>query len=359
MKTGLYERHCVLGAKMVDFAGWEMPVLYKGIIQEHMAVRNDVGVFDTSHMGRILINGPDAEKFLDFLSTNKIAGKKDLTATYTVWCHENGGCIDDLIVYKQSSDNFFVVVNASNREKDLDHLRRYSSNFDVMIEERFDDGILAIQGPKAKALVAKIFDESNILKPMRFLPLEYKGTEIILSNTGYTGSGGFEIYTPTSAIVELWDRFLILGQEYAIRPVGLGARDTLRLEMGFALYGHELSDEIAPTETVSAWTVKWDKENFLGKQALEVLENSAKKRSQYGVILADRGIAREGYKVYKDDIQIGYVTSGTMSPSLNQAIAIVLVEGKLHEGDNVDVQIRNKRSLAKVINLPFYQRVRT
>lgn len=348
MKTGLYDKHCALGAKMVEFAGWEMPIQYQGVIHEHRAVREKVGIFDVSHMGRISIRGPDAEKLLDYLSTNKIAGKKEGTATYTVWCNESGGSVDDLLVYKQSLEEFFVVVNASNRQKDLDHLQKVAQGYDVQIEEHYQDGILAIQGPQAKGLIENLFEEAKEIKPMRFAPVSYHGEEIILSRTGYTGAGGFEIYASMPIIVELWDRILDVGAE----PIGLAARDTLRLEMGFALYGHELSENIAPTESVSAWTVKWDKEDFLGKEAL-VKRNST--RGEYGVVLQDRGIAREGYEVYREEKKIGMVTSGTMSPSLNQAIAIILVEGKLQEGDNIDIMIRNKRCGAKVVNLPFYR----
>lgn len=356
MKTGLYEKHRVLGAKIVDFAGWEMPVQYQGIIHEHKAVRENVGIFDVSHMGRINIKGPEAEKLLDYLSTNKICGKKDFSATYTVWCLESGGSVDDLIVYKEGLEKFFVIVNASNREKDLEHLRKAGASYDVEIEERYSDGILAVQGPKAMRVAAKIFSEANDLKPMRFAQVNFQGDEIILSGTGYTGSGGLEIYAPMPATVELWDRFMDLGRDEGIQPIGLGARDTLRLEMGFALYGHELSEEIAPIESVSAWTVKWDKEDFLGKRALENLKNSPKRRSQYGVVLTDRGIAREGCEVYQENTLIGRVTSGTMSPCSSQAIAIILVERKLKEGDNIQIQVRNNRCNGKVVKLPFYNK---
>ena len=355
MRTGLYEKHLALGAKMVDFAGWEMPIQYKGIIHEHLAVREKVGIFDVSHMGRVLVKGPEAEKLLDYLSTNKIVGKKDLTATYTVWCKESGGAIDDLIVYKQAHDSFFVVFNASNRLNDLQHLQQIGAEYDVKIQDCFEGGILAVQGPKATPVILGMFKEAQNIKPMRFLPVNFHGEEIILAGTGYTGAGGFEFYASMPAIVQLWDQILDQGQEYGIEPVGLGARDTLRLEMGFALYGHELSEEIAPTESVSRWTVKWDKGDFLGRTALENLEHNPHKRSQCGIVLKERGIAREGCPVFKDGKPIGEVTSGTMSPSLKKAIAIILVEGKLQEGENIEVKIRDKHCLAEVVKLPFYK----
>jgi len=351
MRTVLYDRHCRLNAKIVDFAGWEMPIRYKGVIHEHHTVRKKVGIFDVSHMGRILIEGPDAESFLDFLSTNEITGKKDFSATYTVWASADGGSVDDLIIYKKDNTHFFVVVNAGNREKDLQHLQKHASDFDVTITSLYEkEGILAIQGPKAKSLIGELFPDVQDLKPMRFAPILYNQQEIILSGTGYTGAGGCEIYAPNEVIVALWDQFLDIGQSYGVEPIGLGARDTLRLEMGFALYGHELSDAIAPNESVSAWTVKLGKPDFLGKEVIEKLDNP---RAEYGVVLQDKGIAREGYPVYREGQQIGVVTSGTQSPTLNQAIAIVLVDQKLSQEDIVEIQIRKNLCRAKVVKLPF------
>ncbi len=354
MRTALYERHRALGAKIVDFCGWEMPVQYQGIIPEHFAVRQRVGLFDVSHMGRILVEGPDAERFLDYISTNVIAGKSDNSATYTVWSHPDGGCVDDAIIYRQSKTHFFVIVNAGNRQKDLEHLQKQSLGFDVKVRDRYaEDGILALQGPQAIALISRIFPEAELLKNMHFFTAPYNGHEIIISRTGYTGAGGVEIYAPHDAIVELWDRLLHLGQPYEIQPVGLGARDTLRLEMGYALYGHEINESISANESVSAWTVKWDKPDFIGKTAMQPLEKSVDKRSEYGIVLIEPGIARAGYEVLKNGSQIGVVTSGTQSPTLQQAIAIVLVRGTLQFGELVDVQIRQRRCKAKVVKLPF------
>lgn len=353
MKTGLYDRHVALGAKMVEFAGWKMPVQYTGVIHEHNVVREKVGIFDVSHMGRILIKGPGAEKLMDYLSTNRISGKKEFTATYTVWCDHSGGCIDDLIVYREGPESFFIVVNAGNREKDLNHLREVAKDFDAAIEERYQDGILAVQGPNAKPLMSRLFPEAEGLKPMHFVLIE---DQVVLSGTGYTGSGGYELYGPMDAIAPLWDRLLEEGQAFGIQPVGLGARDTLRLEMGFPLYGHELSADIAPNESVASWAVKWDKEDFLGRQALESLEASGSKRTQAGVILKEKGIAREGCGVFRGEKKIGTVTSGTMSPSLKQAIAIILVEGKIVSGETIDIEIRGKRVKAEIVPLPFWRK---
>lgn len=353
MKTGLYEKHLSLGAKIVDFCGWEMPIQYAGIIQEHCNVRQNVGIFDVSHMGRIQVQGKDAERFLDRLSTNKIKGKPDGSATYTVWGMPHGGCVDDLIVYKESAEKFFVVANAGNRQKDLQHLLNESKSFDVCIQDCFSDGILAIQGPKADPLLKELFPQAIQLKPMHFMTLEADGKKIIISRTGYTGAGGFEIFASKDETIKLWDRLLQEGQAYGIQPIGLGARDTLRLEMGYALYGHEINEEISPNESVSRWTIKWDKGDFIGKSAMEQIEQNHTKRSEYGVILIEKGIAREGYEVLQEGKRIGKVTSGTFSPILNKSIAIILVNKPLKEGDFIDVQIRQNLVKAEVVKLPF------
>lgn len=354
MKTILYEQHLSLGAKMVDFGGWQMPIQYKGIISEHIAVRQHVGIFDVSHMGRISIEGKDAGKLLEYLSTNYIIKKPDGSATYTVWCNESGMCLDDLIIYKISSSNFFIVVNAGNRQKDLDHLKHHAAKFDVIITDYYQDGgILAVQGPKADALVSHVFPTAASLKPMHFISDHYENEEIFVARTGYTGEDGFEIYASNAITKKLWDKLLEDGKQFSIEPIGLGARDTLRLEMGYALYGHEINETITPTESVSTWTVKFDKDDFIGKKSLEA---TPAKRHEYGIVLENKGIPREGCEVFDTSGNlIGKVSSGTFSPSLNQGIAIVLVEKNLHEGDNVDVKIRQHLCRAKVIKLPFYK----
>jgi aminomethyltransferase len=346
MKTSLFDRHLLLDAKMVSFAGWEMPIQYKGIIEEHQAVRNSVGIFDVSHMGRIVIEGNDAENFIDFISTNKIIGKVNCSATYTVWCQEDGGSVDDVIVYKKNEQSYFVIVNASNRSKDLEHLKKYAVNFDVIVTPCFEDGILAIQGPLTETVFKKIFPKTTFPKKMHFIEVDLGHEKIIITGTGYTGSGGFEIYASKEMIGNLWDQFLEIGVE----PVGLGARDTLRLEKGYALYGHELSENIPPTESISAWAVNFAKGQFLGKEALL---KRGKKHFQYGILLTGPGIAREGYEIFKNNDKIGIVTSGTMSPSLQKAIALISVKIVLNIGEEIEVQVRKNRVGAKVVPLPF------
>lgn len=353
MRTCLYSRHINLGAKMIDFSGWEMPIQYTGIIQEHLAVRTHVGLFDVSHMARILVEGTDAELFLDYLSTNKIVGKKQLSATYTVWCSEDGMCVDDVIVYKIDQQHFFVIINAANRQKDLDHLLKYSKGLQVHITPLFEEGIISIQGPLAVKVVSKVFPKAESIDPMHFDVVPFQNKQVIVSATGYTGAGGFELYGDSSVIIALWDKFMEEGKDLGIQPIGLGARDTLRLEKGYALYGHELSDKISALESVSAWTIKKDKANFVGKTAIIELEKSASKRYEYGVVLKDKGIAREGYEVMNDQQTIGFVTSGTFSPSLNKAIALVLVDRPMRRGDLVEIKIRQNLAKAEVVALPF------
>ncbi len=409
MRTALYEEHCKWHAKMVEFFGWEMPLFYKGIIHEHHAVRKGVGLFDVSHMGRVLVAGKDAGALLDYLSTNHIAARPDFSAIYTTWANEEGGCVDDVIVYKQDADHYFVIVNASNRQKDLEHLKRaaftissgigrlqsasakgrsseiadaipssrslasasfraadscdeimkvalkrYASTYQASVKDLFDtDGILAVQGPRAWELVQTLLPDARRMKPMHFQIGNYRNAQIIVSSTGYTGAGGVEIYGPNGQIVELWKALLEEGKKFDIEPIGLGARDTLRLEKGYALYGHELSDNIAPTESVAAWTVQFDKKDFLGKGKLEALEKNPAKRSAYGMVLLDKGIAREGSQVYDGQKLIGKVTSGTFSPTLNKSIALILVQGQYKTGDKLFAEVRGQRLLAEVAALPF------
>lgn len=357
MKTALYEKHLFAHAKMVDFAGWQMPLQYEGILKEHLAVRHDVGLFDVSHMGVIDVSGKQAEIFLDSLSTNAIKGRKKHRAIYTVWPNKDGGSVDDLIVYPLDENHFFVVVNASNRTKSLNHLKEHARNFDVNIKDRYQDmGILSLQGPNSLKLISLFFLEAKHLKKMDFVEVLYDGQKIIISHTGYTGELGFEIYAPQQLILKFFDQFLNEGKKFGLKLAGLGCRDSLRLEMGYCLYGHELSEKIAANESVSSWTIRAEGREFLGKTALVNLERSHKKRNQYGLLLEGRAIAREGFSVFKEGTLIGKITSGNYSPILEKPIAIFLSDILLSEGDSVEVLIRDKAIFAQIKNLPFYQK---
>lgn len=355
MRTPLYDQHLALGAKFIDFCGWEMPLHYsQGILAEHHAVRSSAGIFDVSHMGRVAIEGPDAEALLDYLSTNKICGKPNYSAVYTVWCNERGGSVDDLIAYRYHAGRYFVIVNASNRAKDVAHLRHQAERFNVEIHECFlHEGILAVQGPQAKGLVTELFPAATSLKPMHFVETDYHGKQLIIAETGYTGAKGVELYVPQEILLDVWQALMVLGAHGRLVPVGLGARDTLRLEMGYALYGHELNEDIAPTESVAAWTVKLDKGDFLGKEALVALQKSQHARHACGIVLTDPGVARENYEVYHEGTCIGRVTSGTHSPTLNQSVALILTDSKLQLGDQLQIKIRQRFVNAAVSKLPF------
>ncbi|MBA2727337.1 MAG: glycine cleavage system aminomethyltransferase GcvT [Parachlamydiaceae bacterium] len=354
MKTILYEKHKALNAKITDFGGWEMPLQYKGALQEQRAVREAVGLFDVSHMGRIIVQGVDAEKLLELISTNKIAGKADNTATYTAWCLPSGGCVDDLIIYRYHSQKFFLIVNAGNRIKDLAHLKKYAEGYRVEIIDRFEeDGILALQGPNAFPLMEHFFPAAGKLNPMHFVEVPFENEKVIISSTGYTGAGGYEIYTDNATIATLWEHFLSEGVGFGIEPAGLGARDILRLEMGYALYGHEIDETIAPTESVAAWAVKMDKPEFIGKEALLELAKGSKKRIQQGIILLEAGIIRQGCPIFIDGQQIGTVTSGGFSPTLNHSIGIALINEQLAVGQHVEVAIRKNLCQAEIVALPF------
>ncbi|MDP1880348.1 MAG: glycine cleavage system aminomethyltransferase GcvT [Parachlamydiaceae bacterium] len=358
MRTPLYDHHLALGAKMVPFSGWDMPLHYQGILHEHQIVREHVGLFDVSHMGRISVKGPDAERLLNFLSTNQIAGKKAGSATYTVLCYENGGCVDDTIIYKIDENHFFLIANASNREKDFAHLSNYASQnaYDVQIEESFSQtGIIALQGPKAQDLLTSFIPEIADLKPMQFMLIsnDEKGP-FFVARCGYTGSGGYELYGNNTDIIDWWEKLLERGKEFQIEPIGLGARDSLRLEVGFALYGHELSDSIFANDSIAAWTIKWEKPNFLGKEAL--LKHDSSKKFAYGICLLEGGIPRQDYLIFKDQIEIGVVTSGGFSPGLNKGIALILSQVPLQLKDIIAVQIRQTFYPAEVVELPFVRK---
>jgi aminomethyltransferase len=306
-------------------------------------------------MGRISVKGHDAELFFDYLSANKISGKKEGSATYAVLCNSEGKTVDDTIIYCVDKTHYFMIANASNRQKDLAHLQSHSKSFNVSVTPSYEnEGILAIQGPDSKELIYKIFPEGRQLeKPMHFMQVRYKNNELFLSATGYTGECGFELYAPNEIIPELWDLLLQEGVPNGIVPVGLGARNTLRLEMGYALYGHELSDTIAPTESVARWSVKLDKQNFLGKEALVALENADEKRFAYGIVLLEPGVARDNYLLYQKGKEIGFLTSGGFSPTLNCSIALALSCVPLKLEDQVEIKIRERYCAAKVVHIPF------
>ncbi len=362
-RTHLYEFHKANG-KMFVFAGFEMPVWYKGIIHEHLAVRNAVGIFDVSHMGRSLITGSDSEAFLNYVITNDVSVLKPMSAQYSTMCNENGGIIDDFVVSRLEEQKFLMVYNASNREKDFKWLKKHSEGFNVKIEDVSDKiAMFAVQGPKAEETLQKISTESlNEVGRFRCCWNKIGNIEVFMSRTGYTGEDGFEVFVWSSLnnpdkAVKVWSQILEAGKEYGIEPCGLGARDTLRLEAGMCLYGNDIDETITPLEARLSFVVKFNKDNFVGKEALVKQKEIGIKRKRIGIKILERGIPRKDYEIYLNDEKIGVLTSGTYSPLLQKGIGMGYVPPEhAKEGEQVMIKIRNKLLKAEIVKLPFYQR---
>lgn len=355
-QTTLYQHHLALGAKIVPFAGWQMPLHYRGLLHEHRVVREKVGLFDVSHMGRMTIEGLDVQAFVDWLVTADVPAKQEGQVFYALLCNQEGGVIDDVLIIKESTTCFHLVANASNREKVYAHFIEESPTYDVIIEPSSREGILALQGPLAEQVAVRLFPTLAQLPPHRALKVFFQETPILVSRTGYTGEDGFEFFVPEDTVTALWETLLAQGAPEEIEPIGLGARDTLRLEMGYALYGHELNERISPLETVAAWAVQLGKTNFRGKGALTA--SSSSRCYPLAIVMDDASIPREGYAIYREKMCIGQVTSGTYSPSLGKGIALGRVDSPCQVGEKVFVEIRNQKHAAEVVKLPFYQRRR-
>jgi aminomethyltransferase len=360
-KTPLYDEHVKLGGNVVDYAGWYLPVQYEGLVPEHEAVRNAVGLFDVSHMGEITVKGKDALAYVNYLMTNDISTIVDNQVIYTFMCHPTGGVVDDLLVYRYDGEFFYLVVNAANIEKDHKWILENKGDFDVEIENISDSvGEVAIQGPMAEKVLQKLTDYD--LSQIKFFHLkrdvDIAGVNCMVSRTGYTGEDGFEVYSDNEGIVKVWNAILDAGKDEGIKPTGLGCRDTLRFEASLPLYGHEMDDEITPLEAGFKYFVKLDKESdFIGKEALNKMWSEGLERKLAGIELLDRGIAREGYEIYKDGEKIGHVTTGYKSPTLGKVIGNALIKTEFTElGTEVDVKIRNKFAKAKVISKKFLKK---
>ncbi len=351
-RTPLYEEHKRLGARLVDFAGWEMPVQYEGLKAEHKAVRERAGLFDVSHMGEAVFRGPDAERAVQRLVTRDVSRQESGQAGYCAVCYENGGTVDDVIAYRRA-DDFLIVVNAANREKDLEHFRKYTTDLDVEITDESDDwALLALQGPEAQEILQGFTEiELSEIKPFRFVEGGVGGAAGILSRTGYTGEDGFELYVKPDGATSLWRKLV----EAGATPAGLGARDTLRLEAGLCLYGQELDAQTTPLEAGISFAVHLDKaEEFIGQTALREEEERGLRKKLVGFEVEGRGIARHGYPAMVDGAKVGVVTSGTMSPTLDLAIGLALVASGVE--DSFEVEIRSRTIPVKTVQPPFYKR---
>jgi aminomethyltransferase len=364
LKTHLYEFHKAK-SEMVEFAGFEMPLWYKGIIHEHMAVRNDVGIFDITHMGRVLVTGLDAEQFLNYVTANDVASLTPLTAQYSIICNDQGGIKDDFVLSKLEAERFLMVYNAANRAKNYSWLLSQSKNFKVKIEDISDNvAMFAVQGPKVEETLQKLSSE-DLSKIGRFKCdwTKLAGADTFISRTGYTGEDGFEVFiwnTPLpkpEKAVNVWNTILSSGQKEGIEPCGLGARDTLRLEAGMCLYGNDIDENITPLEAGLSFVVKLQKNNFIGKQVLQKQKEGGVKKKRVGIKMTEKGIPRPHLEVWKDGKGIGAVTSGTMSPLLKCGIAMAYVQVEYAiEGDIVTVKIRDKQVKGTIVKMPFYQR---
>lgn len=363
MKTPLYDEHVKLGAKMTEFGGWDMPIQYEGLIPEHEAVRNEAGLFDVSHMGAVYVEGKDSEAFLNYLLTNNIGAMKNNDVMYTLMCYENGGTVDDFLVYKYNTEKYLLVVNASNIEKDFAWIKEQKGDYDIEIRnDSYDVGIVALQGPKAQEILQKLTDfDLTSIKQFTFADnVVIDGVNALVSRTGYTGEDGFEIYTTNEDIVKVWDRILEAGKDLGVVPTGLGCRDTLRFEAGLPLYGNEMTQDISPIEAGLKFFVSFDKEeDYIGRKVLEEQYNGGLTRRSVGFELIERGIPRQGYEVEKDGKIIGFVTTGYMSPTLNKSIGAAIVdiaEAKL--GNEFDIVARGRKIKAKTAKKRFLNEVK-
>ncbi len=355
--TPLYKVHQELGARIVPFSGWQMPVQYSGVMQEHLCVRNAVGLFDVSHMGEIDIRGRDALKLVQKLITNDVAGMQDGSILYALMCYENGGVVDDLLVHRFAEDHYFFCVNAGNINKDFQWISGQARSMDVEASNiSAETAQLAIQGQHAQSLLDKLSDAPlDSLKYYHFKKGKICSVDSIISRTGYTGEDGFEIYFDAGKAVAVFKKIMEAGEAFGIKPIGLGARDTLRLEMGYALYGHEITAETNPLEAGLGWVVKLKKEDdFIGKAAIQQKKDAGAKRRLVGVRFLERGVPRPHYPVLRQGAPVGEVTSGTFSPSLNCGVALCSVSSEhAAVGARLEVSVRDKRIPAEIVKLPF------
>ncbi len=360
LKTPLYDSHLRLGAKMVPFAGYDMPVQYAGIRLEHEAVRQRAGIFDVSHMGNFFVSGPKARQFLQHLTVNDVNKLVPMTAQYSAICLPNGGVIDDIIVYCLETELFKVVVNAANRSKDWNWFKDNAPS-DIKLYDRSNDmAILALQGPQALSWLASL-GVTGIAELPSFhaKQISIEGISCLCARTGYTGEDGVELFPTSNDASTLWDMLLEKGKAKNFQAIGLGARDTLRLEAGLSLYGHELTEETNLLEAGLKWIVSMEKGDFVGRNALQVVHEQGLGRKMVGLKMLDKAIPREGYRLQVEGEDCGYITSGTQSPTLNQGIALAYVDSRFAKiGAKVDVIIRGESKKGELVNRYFYRRAK-
>ncbi len=355
-RTCLYDRHVALGALISPFGGFDMPIQYTSIIEEHNAVRHHCGVFDVSHMGEVRVTGPDAERYVNHIFTNDITGAPDGKIFYGMMCYPHGGTVDDLLVYRMGENDFFLVINAANIDKDVAWMKEHTEGFDICLDHQSDYyGQIAVQGPESEAVMEEVL--SIPCRELVFYTtktIHVDGEDVIVSRTGYTGEDGFEVYGSHDYIVRLWDLLMASGR---CKPCGLGCRDTLRFEVGLPLYGDELSEEISPVSAGLSMFCKFDKAEFIGREALLKEKTEGPARRVIGIELRDRAVPRHGYPVLKDGVQVGEVTTGYNSISTGKSVCMALVEtahAKL--GTELEIQIRRKTFPGVVVKKRFYDK---
>lgn len=353
-RTCLYDKHVALGALIAPFAGFDMPIQYSGITEEHNAVRRHCGVFDVSHMGEVLVTGSEAEKYINHIFTNDVRGLPAGKVLYGMMCYPDGGVVDDTCICKLEDQVFLMTINASNIDKDIAWIEKNAAGFDVVIKNKSENyGQLALQGPEAEAKIESVLGIST--KDLNFYEVRQVKTDgevIIVSRTGYTGEDGFEIYGSPKYINEAWDKLIAAG----ITPCGLGCRDTLRFEVGLPLYGNELSDKISPVMAGLSMFVKLDKEEFIGKDALQKQKAEGVSQRLRGIVLEGNAIPRHGYKVMKAGKEVGVVTTGYRLISTPKSCAVALVDASVQMGDKLEIQIRKKSFLGIVVKKKFYDK---
>jgi len=360
-KTPLYDRHERLGAKIIDFGGWAMPVQYSNVIAEHRTTREAAGLFDICHMGEIDVKGSGAFALLQYVMSRNLEGQEIGQMKLGILPNRQGGIIDDLTVYKFSEDYYRLVTNAVTKDKDLNWIKkiRDEKNFsDAELTDITDDtGKLDLQGPRSETILQRLMDDPlDKLTYYHFIETTIQDAPAVVSRSGYTGEDGFEIYVPAGRVGEVWDALLEAGRPEGLKPIGLGARDTLRLESGMMLYGNEMSETVSPYEVVYGWVTNLEKD-FVGRDVLAHQKKEGVKKKLVGFEMAERGIARHGYRVFRESREIGDVTSGTFSPTLEKAIGLAFVPVEYREpGTAIDIQIRDNLAKARVVPLPFYQR---
>ena len=355
-RTPLHAAHVRAGARMVPFGGWDMPVQYAGIIQEHRTVRGAVGCFDVSHMGEFEFKGPDATGALQRLTTNDVAALEVGQVQYSLLCYEDGGIVDDLTLYRLADDHYMMTVNASNIDKDWAWIGRHLEGRVEARNVSQETGLIAVQGPQAERLVGGLADvDVTAIEYYRFVQGRVAGAPTIISRTGYTGEDGFELYLPAGSAEHVWERLLADGKGLGVAPIGLGARDTLRLEMKYALYGNDIDETTSPLEAGLGWVVKPGKGPFLGKDAIERVRAGGPRRRLVGFEMVERAVARHGYPILHDGTAAGVVTSGSYGPSVDRYIGMGYVPTALAAlGTAIAVEVRGRGQTARVVKTPFH-----